>query len=92
MPSLTHTITRGDETFVLDVEYEVAPLIPASGPSWDDPGSPEEGGEIESLDVTINGEKFELTAKEIEALEAHIYETHDYSSYDSYEEDTWSSD
>lgn len=92
MPSLTHTITRGDDTLTLDVEYEVAPLIPASGPSWDDSGSPEEGGEIESLDVYLGDQKFELTKDEMDALEQRIYRTHDYSSYDSYEEDTWSSD
>lgn len=86
MPSTTFTLTRGDETFVLDVEYEVAPLIPGSY------HEPEEGGEITDLDIYHGEDRFEVTDKEREAIEQHIYETHDYSDYASYEEDTWSSD
>lgn len=85
MPSTTFTLTRGDETFVLDVEYEVAPL--SGGPDW-----PSEGGEITDMAITWHDQPFELTDKEREAIEQHIYETHDYSDYTSYEEDTWSSD
>ncbi len=85
MPSITFTLTRGDETFVLDVEYEVAPL--SGGPEW-----PSEGGEITDLNIYHGDDRFEVTDKEREAIEQHIYETHDYSDYTSYEEDTWSSD
>lgn len=89
MPSITHTITRDDDTFTLDVEYEVAAYDP--GNSWGPPEDcePPSGGEITSLDVYKGDEKFELTDAETDALEQRIYETHDYS--DAYD-DSWSSD
>lgn len=92
MPDTRYTLVRDDETFVLDVEYEVAPYDP--GVSWGPPEDcyPPEGGEITDLDIYHGDERFEVTDKEREAIEQHIYETHDYSDYASYEEDTWSSD
>ena len=94
MPDLTYTLTRGEQTITLDVEYDVAAYSPASGPSWDSPGEPA-GGEITSLRVKFEGTDIGLTDAELDALEQHIYETHDYSD-DGYDPDmdarTWSSD
>lgn len=95
MHELTYTLARGDQTVILDVVYDVADRIPASGPSWNDPGSPEEGGEITELKIQFEGVDFTMTQSELDALEQHIYETHDYSD-DGYDPDmdgrTWSSD
>lgn len=82
MPGLTYTLTRDDQTFMLDVDYEVASMTPAT---YDDPA---EGGEIEELQVSLDGQPFILTDDEEAALEAHIYATHDYSD-DGYTEADW---
>ena len=81
MPSILYHLERSPMVFDLDVEYEVAALIPASGPDMSGPGSPEEGGEITSLLVTVAaaGATFELTDFERDAIEAFIYANHDYS-------------
>lgn len=80
--SLTHTLTRGDFDFEIEVEYSVAPLIGAVMPSWNDPGTPAEGGEVTSLEAFLDGEAFPLTDEEERAIEAVIFETHDYSDDD----------
>ena len=53
--SKTVYLTRGDEDIELEVEFDMSPIIPARGPSWDSPGEPAEGGEIEVLSVQYNG-------------------------------------
>lgn len=82
MPTLHYTLTRDDAEIELEVEYTVADYHAATGPSWNDPGSPAEGGEIEELTITHDGEPFALTDAEELKLEEHIYETHDYSEDD----------
>lgn len=73
MPDITYTLTRGEQTITLDVEYDVAAYLPAT---WHDPA---EGGELTELHVKFEGTDFTLTDAERDALEQHIYETHDYS-------------
>lgn len=89
---MTHTtsftLTRGEEEIELDVEYTVSQFYGATGPSWNDPGSPAEGGEIEELTVTRDGAAFILTADEVALLEAQIYDKHDYSD-DGRDEPEW---
>jgi hypothetical protein len=87
--SIGYTVTRDDEEIDVEVEYTVAPYVPESGPSWNSPGEPAEGGEIEELTVTRNGMAFILTPDETAALEAHVYDKHDYADdvrddYDCY--------
>lgn len=74
----TCTLTRDDDDIDVDVEYSVSRLYPARGPSWSSPGEPAEGGEIEALEATINGNPLTLTASEIEQIEHQIYDTHQY--------------
>lgn len=82
--TITHTITRDGTEIELDIEYAVADYFPARGPSWDSPGDPAEGGEIETLEATLDGKPFTLTAEEQEAIEVWIYENHDYSEEPDY--------
>lgn len=70
----TAYITRGDEELEVEVEADVSPLIPARGPSWDSPGEPAEGGEVELESVTHNGVELELTAEESDKLLNYISE------------------
>jgi len=76
---ITYTLTRGEQTIVLDVEYDVAPYDP--GNTWGLPEDcePPSGGELTELRVLFEGAAFALTDAEQDALEQHIYETHDYS-------------
>lgn len=56
---------RGDDVFLLTLEYETTPWTPAS---WD---GPSDGGEIETLNVLRDGSKFELT--DAETTEVHKF-------------------
>ena len=53
--SKTVCILRGDEELEIEVDFDISPLIPASGPSFNSPGEPAEGGEIEVESVKHNG-------------------------------------
>lgn len=75
---MTCTIHRGEEDLEIEVFYTAAPIIPMSGPSWNDPGSPAEGGEIEIEEVTYGGHHFHLTMAEEGMVLAQIESTHDY--------------
>ncbi len=81
-----YTITRGDIDIDIMVEYKITDLIPAVGPSWNDPGAPAEGGEITSLIATLDGELFPLTDEEERKIEDHIHDTHDFDETDYWEE------
>jgi len=85
MSTLPYTLTRDDEEIELELEYSVAAYDP--GNTWGLPEDcePPSGGEIEELEITRDGEPFELTAKEIEAVENWIYEKHDYSEEYEYD-------
>ena len=95
MPDITYTLTRGEQTITLDVEYDVAAYYPGSTWGLPEDCEPPSGGEITSLRVKFEGTDIGLTDAELDALEQHIYETHDYSD-DGYDPDmdarTWSSD
>lgn len=76
------TLTRDDETEVT-VAYTTTPIIPASGPSWNDPGSPAEGGEVELHDITDSeGDPVKCTDAELERFEREIGERHDFGEPD----------
>lgn len=77
MPSTTYTLTRDDTEIPLDVEYAISKYYPARGPSWSCAGEPAEGGEVEYLTVTHDGEPFAVTADEADQIEAHIYMIHE---------------
>lgn len=85
MPSTTYTLTRDDADIELDVEYSISPYYPARGPSWSCAGEPAEGGEVEDMTVTHDGQPFAVTADEADQIEAHIYEIHEDD--DDYRED-----
>lgn len=77
--TLDYTLVRDDDEIELEIAYSVAPLIPARGPSWDSPGEPADGGEIEDMFIAgPDGSEFTVTAAELEKIERHVYETHDY--------------
>lgn len=62
------TIERDDEEIELRVIYDVSPLIPERGPTYDCGGQPAEGGEVELISVTRDGQPFTLTDAEEAAL------------------------
>lgn len=62
---------RDDEETTVTIEYKFSRYYPATGPSWNDPGSPAEGGEIE--DWEVDGGKVTLTDAEAERAQAEIY-------------------
>ncbi len=66
--SFDTAIERGDEEIEIRVIYDVSPIIPAQGPTYDCGGQPEEGGEVEIISVTHDGKPFDLTEDEEDAL------------------------
>jgi hypothetical protein len=49
-PTFFETLQLDDGTEVT-VKFTQGPVYPAIRPTWDDPGSPAEGGEIEIIDI-----------------------------------------
>lgn len=92
MPSMNYTLTRGEDDFELELDYSVSPYVAARtyGPPED--CSPAEGGEIEELDITHNGDPFTVTDKEMQAIERHIYGHHDYEVDDDDGYEAWESE
>lgn len=66
----THLFTRDDGSVVV-IEYKLSPYYGGSGPSWNDPGSPPEGGEI--TDWEVDNGTITLTEAEGERAESEIY-------------------
>lgn len=87
MPILTFELERGDDLIELELDYEVAPIDPGCGPSWNHAGDPPSGGEIEDLTVTRDGAAIDLTPDEQALVEEFIYDKHDYSDDGDYGED-----
>lgn len=79
MNTLTYTLTRDDDDIELELEYSISRYYAATGPSWDSPGEPAEGGEIEELNITRDGEEFAVTAEEMRQIEDYIYQNNDHS-------------
>lgn len=77
-------LTRDGEDIELAVEFDATPYIPATGPTFNSPGEPPEGGEIEILEVIRGGGPLAppLTAIEEAALLDHLYESVDDSDFD----------
>lgn len=74
--------TRDDGSAAV-IEYTRTRYYGAVGPSWNDPGSPAEGGEIEHFAATdADGAAVELTEAETERAEAEIYELSPEDDYD----------
>lgn len=73
----TYCLTRGDDEIELTVEYSLAPYDP--GVSWGPPEDcyPPEGGDVEDMAITLDGDPFEVTAQEADAIEAHILQHHE---------------
>lgn len=86
MPSTTYTITRDDEDIDLEIEYTVAPYDPGNSYGPPEHCEPPSGGEIETMDVLVDGKPFALTDEEQAQVDQHIYDTHDYSDDDYYED------
>lgn len=86
-------LERAGEDFELEVEADLSPYIPASGPSWNSPGEPAEGGEIEVTSVKYKGEELGgLTDAEDAFILNYLYEnlTGDEGDFDDgpdYDED-----
>lgn len=86
MHEITYTLTRGDQTVSLDVEYDVAAYYPGNICGLPEDCEPPSGGEITELRVLFEGVLFTLTDAETNAIEQHIYVTHDYGD-DGYDPD-----
>ena len=65
-----HDFERDDGSVIV-IKYRRSRYYPASGPSWNDPGCPAEGGTIEDLDCG----PVTLTDAELDRAEAEIYAT-----------------
>jgi len=87
--TITFEINRADQTLELVIEYTMSAYVAAQTYGPPEHCSPTEGGEIEMLEATLDGETFELTAEEQERIEAHIYDTHDYAADDCDREDDY---
>lgn len=80
MITFSETLCMDDGTEVT-VEFTQGQYYPATGPSWDDPGSPAEGGEIEIVGVsTVVGPVKPTDAEmqrfydELYAMPVHVHE------------------
>lgn len=82
MNEITYHLARGDDELELTIEYSVARAYAAQTYGPPEHCSPAEGGEIEEMHVTHDGEPITLTAEEQERIEAHIYDNHDYDADD----------
>lgn len=71
-----YEFTRDDGAEV-SINYKLAPYFSGYGPSWDDPGCPPEGGEIEDWIIYAEGGgeggQITLTDAEASRAEAEIY-------------------
>lgn len=79
----TYCLTRGEDEIELSVEYSLTPYDP--GCNWGPPEHcyPPEGGDVAEMEITLDGERFEVTDDEATKIEAHILETHeDDGDYD----------
>lgn len=76
--SATYLLTRDDEEFELDIEYDIEDFIPARtyGPPED--CYPAEGGNVTDFRAFHNGKPFELTPSEEEDLITYLEENHDF--------------
>ena len=72
-----HEFTRDDDSTVL-IEFKRTPYFGATGPSWNDPGSPAEGGDVEEWEVedgvTLTDAEAERAQDELNALPFDPYE------------------
>ncbi|WP_045834486.1 hypothetical protein [Hyphomicrobium sp. 99] len=74
MYGTTCTIERDGEQIEVEVEYSLTPYYPAQTYGPAENCYPAEGGEIDELTAYLDGEKFELTPVEMQAVEKRIYE------------------
>lgn len=79
-------IERDGEEFELEVEADVSPFIPATGPSYYSGGEPAEGGEVEIERITHNGVDIQLTDEELGAVAVYIAENLVGDEFDDYPE------
>lgn len=91
--SRTVCIERDGEELELEVECDVSPFIPARGPSWDSPGEPAEGGEIEVEKITRDGVPILLSDEELGAVAIYVSENLTGDEFDDdYPEPDWRDD
>ena len=74
---IEYTVERDDDDYDLDIEYMITPYYPATGPSFNSPGEPEEGGEIELCSVMHDGLDFITTPQEEMEIINWINNNHD---------------
>jgi len=70
--AFTEHMQRDDGTDVV-VEFTQSQYHPATGPSWDSPCEPAEGGEIEILAVYEMGAEVWVTAQELDRFYDELY-------------------
>ncbi|OJF89604.1 hypothetical protein AX761_24335 [Rhizobium sp. 58] len=85
MPSLSYTLTRGDEEIDLEIEYSLSPYDPGNSCGLPEDCDPPSGGDVEEMTAFLGGEEFSLLAAEFDEIEAHILMTHEDDG-DFYEE------
>lgn len=59
---------EGEAEVELQVTYSVTRCIPAQGPTYASGGQPAEGGEVELISVTLDGQEETLTGAEEAAI------------------------
>ncbi|MDW9880508.1 hypothetical protein GOA90_25315 [Sinorhizobium meliloti] len=75
----TYVLTRGDDEFELDIEYDINPIDPGCTSGPPELCYPPEGGDVTDIEATLDGEPFSLTDAEEQAICSHIEETHDHT-------------
>lgn len=72
-----HEFKRDDGSIIL-IEYKRNPYFGATGPSWNDPGSPAEGGDVAEWEaddgVTLSAAEEERATDELNAIPFDPYE------------------
>lgn len=90
---MPYTFQRGADFIDVTLDYDIEPVIPASGPDNNGPGSPPEGGEIQRLEAyDTEGNLLALTDAEYLAVEKYVYDHHDRSDDGWSDPDDWSYD
>ena len=76
MNTLAYELWRGDECFDLEIEYTLSPYDPGRIYGRPEDCYPHEGGEIEDLEVFLDGREFSLFPGEQGKIEKFVYENH----------------
>jgi len=82
----TAELTRNHVEFEVEIEYNILPGCPETGPTYACGGTPEEPAEVDIISVTFCGVDFETTSEEDDRLVEIIWLHHEWPDEDDYRE------